>query len=85
MPKPVESKFIFKGEKTIRRESFKLTTHQCLKLRQTLQKGIYWIQPFESGMISWNFTLLQSWLLSGDTAAHRDLVDEYLATLPQAA
>jgi hypothetical protein len=78
-------KFKFMTERSIRREKIELTKWQSAQLRAKLPKGIYWLQIEARGMISWNYTLLQHYLLNGDCPAHQSLVEEYMATLPQAA
>jgi hypothetical protein len=83
--KPVSDKFRFLTERSIRREKIELTKWQSAQLRSKLPKSIYWIQIEARGQISWNYTLLQHYLLNGDCPSHRGLVDEYMSTLPQAA
>lgn len=61
------------------------TSYQSASLRKRLPRGIYWLQITKGGLIQWNWTLLQSYLLNGDCPHQQLLVDEYLATLPQTA
>jgi hypothetical protein len=88
MPKklPTPDKFKFIAERTIRQEKYELTRFQSAQLRAKLPRGIYWLQIEKGGLIQWNWALLQSYLLNGaDCPNHRALVEEYIATLPQAA
>ncbi len=79
-------KFKFMTERSIKREKYELTAWQSAKLRAKLSKGIYWLQIEKGRLIQWNWTLLQSYMLNGaDCPQHRALVEEYIATLPQAA
>jgi hypothetical protein len=84
--KQPSDKFKFMTEASIRAEKYELTRWQSGQLRQELQKGIFWNQIKEGGIIQWNWTLLQSYLLHGaDSPITQALVEEYIATLPQAA
>lgn len=81
-----KTSFTFKTEKYIRENHIQLTRHQSGELRRNLPKGIYWIQITSGGLIQWNWTLLQSYLLvGGDCPSHRSLVEEYISTLHPAA
>jgi hypothetical protein len=82
---PTTDKFRFVTEKTIKREKIELTRFQSAQLRAKLPKGIYFIQIASGGLISWNWTLLNDYLVNGDRPEHQALVDEFLSTLPQAA
>jgi hypothetical protein len=86
MPKFIQApnKFKFMTEATIRAEKYELTRWQSGQLRQELAKGIFWNQIKEGGIIQWNWTLLQSYLLTGDSPETKALVEEYIATLPKA-
>jgi hypothetical protein len=87
MPKKLQTpdKFKFMTERSIRAEKYELTRWQSAQLRRKLPKGIYWLQVESGGLIQWNWGLMQSYLLNGmDSAVHRALVEEYLATLPKA-
>ena len=77
--------FKFVSESTIRKDYIDLSPWQSIELRAKLPKFLYWIQPTERGKIIWNIDLLQSFLLQGDCPQHQALVDEFLATIPQAA
>lgn len=77
-------KFPFCTEAYIKKNFVQLTPHQCLKLREKLPRGIYWIQVVERGLIQWNWTLLQDFLIRGDRPEHQVLVEDYLASLPTA-
>jgi hypothetical protein len=77
--------FKFVSEATIRKDYMDLSPWQSIELRAKLLKSIYWIQPSPRGKIMWNIDLLQSYLLQGDCPQHQALVDEFLATIPQAA
>ncbi len=83
--KTISQKFRFITEKSIRREKIELTRWQSAQLRAKLPRGIYWLQIEARGMISWNYTLMQDYLINGDSPSHRALVEEYIATLHQAA
>jgi hypothetical protein len=86
MSKKTDSdKFKFITERTIRREKIELTKWQSNQLRAKLSRGTYWIQIADRGGISWNYTLLQHFLLNGDCPSHRALVEEYISTTVQAA
>jgi hypothetical protein len=74
--------FVFLTEAYIKKNHIQLTSHQLLKLREKLPKGIYWIQVVERGLIQWNWRLLQDFLLRGDRPEHRALVEGFLQTLP---
>jgi hypothetical protein len=78
-------KFRFMTERSLKQEKFEMTRWQSPQLRSKLPRGIYWLQIEKGGLIQWNWTLLQDYLVNGDCASHRALVDEYLATLPQVA
>jgi hypothetical protein len=78
-------KFKFLTEKSIRQEKFEITSWQLQRLRSKLPEGIYWLQIEKRGLVHWNWTILQNYLLNGaDCIEHRALVAEYIATLPQA-
>jgi hypothetical protein len=78
--------FKYVSESTIRKDYIDLSPWQFIELRAKLPKSIYWVQPQERGKVHFNIDLLQSYLLNGlDSPAHQTLVDEFLATLPQAA
>lgn len=77
--------FKFVSESTIRKDYIDLSPWQSIELRAKLQKSVYWIQPSPRGKIMWNIECLQSYLLQGDCPQHQALVDEFLATIPQAA
>ncbi len=79
-------KFKFMTERSIRQEKFELTRWQSAQLRTKLSKGIFWIQLEKGGLIHWNVTLLQSYLLNGlESPITQALVEEYVSTLPQVA
>jgi hypothetical protein len=79
-------KFKFFTERSLKEEKYDMTRFQSAHLRKELPKGIYWIQIVKGGLIQWNWTLLQSYLLNGsDCPSHQALVEEYMATLPKAA
>lgn len=77
--------FPFLTEAFIKKNHIQLTPHQSLKLREKLPKGVYWIQFVERGLIQWNWTLLQDYLIRGDRPEHQALVEAYLKSLPTAA
>jgi hypothetical protein len=87
MPKKLQNsdKFRFITERSLKQEKYELTRWQSAQLRAKLPRGIYWLQIEKGGLIQWNWTLLQSYLLNGDCPAHQALVEEYMSTLPQAA
>jgi hypothetical protein len=88
MPKKLQTpdKFKFMTERSIRQEKFELTRWQSAQLRAKLSKGIFWIQLEKGGLIHWNVTLLQSYLLNGlESPITQALVEEYVSTLPQVA
>lgn len=79
-------KFKFLTERSLKQEKFEMTRFQSAQLRASLPKGIYWLQIVKGGLIQWNWTLLQSYLLNGsDCPSHQALVEEYISTLPKAA
>jgi hypothetical protein len=90
MPKKIKNsgqpdKFKFMSEKSIRAEKFELTRWQSSQLRSKLPKGIYWLQIEKRGLIQWNWTILQSYLLNGaNCLEHQALISEYVETLPKA-
>jgi hypothetical protein len=78
-------KFRFLTERSIKKEKLEITRFQSSQLRAKLPRGIYWLQIAEGGLIQWNWTILQDLLVNGDRPEHKALIEEYLATLPQAA
>jgi hypothetical protein len=79
-------KFKFMTERSIKREKYELTSWQSAQLRSKLPKGIFWQQLEKGGLVQWCWTLLQSYLTHGlDSPITQALVEEYIATLPQAA
>jgi hypothetical protein len=96
MPKPAprdrtnfskpKGKFAFLTEAYIKENYIQVTPFQSAQLRAKLPKGIYWLQIESRGLIQWNWTLLQSYLIHGaESPETLALVEEYIATLPQAA
>jgi hypothetical protein len=81
-----KGKFAFLTEAYIKENYIQITPFQSRQLRAKLSLGIYWLQLESRGLIQWNWTLLQSYLLHGaDSPITQALVEEYIATLPQAA
>jgi hypothetical protein len=79
-------KFKFITEKSIKRDKYELTPWTSAQLRAKLPKGIFWNQLEKGGLISWNWCLLNSCLTHGlESPITTALVEEYIATLPQAA
>ena len=80
MPKKLKSpdKFRFMTEKSIRQEKFELTRWQSAQLRSKLPINIYWMQLEKGGLVHWNWTLLQSYLINGDCPNQQKLIEEYL-------
>ena len=79
-------KFKFLTERSLQQEKFEMTRWQSAQLRAKLCRGIYWLQIEKGGLIQWNWTLLQSYLVNGaDSPETIALVEEYIATLPTAA
>jgi hypothetical protein len=78
-------RFRFITERSIRKDKIELTRFQSAQLRAKLPKGIYYIQIASGGLVTWNWTLLQDYLINGDRPEHQALVEEYIATLPKAA
>jgi hypothetical protein len=88
MPKKLQTpdKFKFMTERSIRAEKYELTRWQSAQLRSKLPKGVYWLQLESGGLIQWNWTLLQSYLLTGlDSPQTIGLLEEYISTIPKAA
>jgi hypothetical protein len=83
--KTASDKFKFVSERTIRREKIELTKWQSAQLRAKLPRGIYWLQLADRGVIMWNYTLLQHYLLHGDSPSLQALIEDYVATTLQAA
>jgi hypothetical protein len=83
-PQP-KGKFTFLTEAYITEHYVQLTPYQSRQLRAKLPKGIYWLQIEKGGLVQWSWTLLQSYLLTGDSPETRALVEEYMSTIPQAA
>jgi hypothetical protein len=75
-------KFQFLTEKYINANLFQLTRWRTAKLRESLPKGIYWVQVAQGGQCHWNWTLLQDFLVNGDRPEHQELVSEFLRSLP---
>jgi hypothetical protein len=82
---PATDRFRFLNERSIKRDFLELTRYQSADLRSKLPKGIYWLQIASGGLIQWNWTLLQDYVINGDRPEHQALVEEYIATLPKAA
>jgi hypothetical protein len=79
-------KFKWFTERSLKQEKFEMTRWQSAQFRAKLPKGIYWLQIEKGGLIQWNWTLLQSYLVNGaDSPETIALVEEYIATLPTAA
>jgi hypothetical protein len=88
MPKKLQTptKFKFMTEKSIRAEKYEMTRWQSAQLRAKLPRGVFWTQIERGGIIHWNYTLLQSYLLNGaDSPETLALIEEYVSTLPTAA
>jgi hypothetical protein len=82
----VATKFVFKTERSIRENHIEITKWQSADLRRKLPKGVFWLQIERGGLVQFNWILLNSYLLHGlDSPITQALVDEYMATLPQAA
>jgi hypothetical protein len=82
---PDTDRFRFMTERSIKKDKLELTRFQSAQLRSKLPKGIYWLQITSGGLVQWNWLLLQDYLFNGDRPEHQALVEEYIATLPQAA
>jgi hypothetical protein len=78
-------RFRFLTERSIKQDKIELTRFQSSQLRAKLPKGIYWLQIANGGLVQWNWTLLQDYLINGDRPEHQSLVEEYMAALPKAA
>jgi len=85
-PKP-KGKFAFLTQAYINEHYIQITPFQSLQLRGLLPKGIYYHQITKGGLVQFNWTLLQSYLLEGSTSTpeHQKLLSEYMETLPQSA
>ena len=81
-----KGKFAFLTEAYIKENYIQLTPFQFSQLRGMLPKGIYYHQITKGGLVQWNWTLLQSYLLeqSTSTTVHHALLSEYMATIPKA-
>jgi hypothetical protein len=77
--------FKFVSETTIRKDHFDFSQWQSLKLREKLDKSIFWIQPTERGKILWNVELLTSYMISGMSAETIALVEDFVASRTQSA
>jgi hypothetical protein len=55
-----------------------------LKLLRTTQlaEKLYWFRPPGSVRILWNAQLLRSWIVEGESPAHRDAISAYQKSLP---
>jgi hypothetical protein len=82
---PSPDRFRFLTERSIKQDKIELTRFQSSQLRAKLPKGIYWLQIANGGLVQWNWTLLQDYLINGDRPEHQSLVEEYMAALPKAA
>ena len=82
---PNTDRFRFLTERSIKQDKLELTRFQSAQLRAKLPKGIYWLQIVRGGLIQWNWTLLQDYVINGDRPEHQALVEEYMATLPKTA
>lgn len=96
MPKPAprdrtnfrqpKGKFAFLTEGYITENYVQLTPYQSRKLRAKLPRSIYWLQLEKGGLVQWCWVLLHSYLTHGlESPITQALVEEYIATLPQAA
>ena len=97
MPKPAprdrinftkpKGKFAFLTEAYIKENYIQITPFQSLQLREILPRGIYYHQITKGGLVQWNWTLLQSYLLEESTSTneHQKLLAEYMDTLPKSA
>jgi hypothetical protein len=79
------SKFKFMTRQTICRDHYELTRSQVFSLKAKLPRGIYWNQVQLGGVIAFNWTLLNDYLINGECPSHAALREEYLSTLPTAA
>ena len=75
-------KFQFLTGKHIKANLFQLTRWQAAKLRESLPRGIYWVQLAQGGQFHWNWTLLQDYLVNGDRPEHQELIGEFVLSLP---
>jgi hypothetical protein len=80
-----KGRFQFMTEAFIRENYIQITPFQSKSLRSKLPKGIYWLQITKGGLIQFNWTLLQDFLVNGDRPDHQKLVEEYLSTLEHTA
>ena len=79
-------KFKLYSQKSLQELKADLTRWQLSQLRGKLERGIYWFQLEKGGVIHWNWTLLQSYILHGEhSTEHIALVAEYMDTLPKSA
>lgn len=85
--KPQEcDKFKLMTQRSIKKYKADLTDWQFNNLRTKLPRGIYWFQIEKRGLIHWNWTILQSYLVHGaESPITLALQEEYMATLPKAA
>ncbi|MCY7336959.1 MAG: hypothetical protein LH613_12220 [Chamaesiphon sp.] len=75
-------KFKFFTERSLKEKKIELTRWQSAQLRAKLPRGLYWLQIAKKGLIQWNWTLLQDYLINGkDRPEHQALIEEFLATL----
>jgi len=79
-------KFKLYSQRTLQEQKADLTRWQLAQLKGKLPRGIYWVQLEKRGVIQWNWTLLQSYLVHGaESPITLALQEEYIATLPQSA
>jgi hypothetical protein len=78
---------MFVQQKFINDNHLQQPRHMWEELAVRLDRGIYWTQPNgKGGSRCWNLILLKSYLAFGlDSQQHRDLVAEFIATLPLAS
>ena len=81
-----EDKFKLYSQRSLQKFKAELTRWQLAQLRGKLDRGIYWFQLEPGGVIHWNWTLLQSYMVQGEhSIEHQALVAEYMDTIPKSA
>jgi hypothetical protein len=76
--------FIFIGSEKLE-QYLDIRKSQRATLQTQLASPLYWYQFPGGRKIFWNWVLVRDYLLNGgDRPEHQRLIEEYLATLPQA-
>ena len=59
-------KFKLYSQRSLKEQKADFTRWQLSQLKGKLARGIYWVQIQKGGVVQWNWTLLQSYILYGE-------------------